>query len=365
MKILLIGDASNYHACLGGALRRLGHDVTVASSGSRWMHTHRDIDLSRPLPGKAGGALLALKLAAAARRLRGFDIVQISNPVFVELRPHRVKKIFDDLRRYNGAVYLTALGIDVPYYRMCCNTDCPLRYNDVFDHRADKLRVRQDDWLNKPLVALNDHVYSHIDGVITALYEYHLSVQRILPPDKIAYAGIPIDTQSIEPRPIAPDGRKISIFLGRHSYRMAEKGTDILEKAARIVAQRHPDTYRLDIVENLPYHDYVQRLRAADIVLDQLYSYTPATNALLAMAHGQAVVSGAEPEYYRFIGEDTLHPIINCSPDDSIDSIADIIQDAIADRDRLRQRGRRSRDFAVKHNDSITVAQRFINFWTR
>ena len=54
MKILLIGDASNYHACLGDALRRLGHDVTVASSGSRWMHTHRDIDLARPLPGKAG-----------------------------------------------------------------------------------------------------------------------------------------------------------------------------------------------------------------------------------------------------------------------------------------------------------------------
>ena len=365
MKILLIGDASNYHACLGDALRRLGHDVTVASSGSRWMHTRRDIDLSRPLPGKAGGALLALKLAASASRLRGFDIVQISNPVFVELRPHRVKKIFDDLRQYNGAVYLTALGVDVPYFRMCCDTACPLRYNDVFDLRAAKLRIRQDDWLNEPLLSLNDHVYSHIDGVVTALYEYHLSVERILPPDKIAYAGIPIDTLSIQPRPIAPDGRKISIFLGRHSYRMAEKGTDILEKAARIVAQRNPDTCRLDIVENLPYSEYLLRLRAADIVLDQLYSYTPATNALLAMAYGQAVVSGAEPEYYRFIGEDALRPIINCSPDDSIDAIADTLERAIADRALLRQRGRESRDFAVKHNDSITVARRFINFWTR
>ncbi len=49
MKILLLGDASNYHATLAHALRLEGHDVTLASSGSGWMRTHRDIDISRKM----------------------------------------------------------------------------------------------------------------------------------------------------------------------------------------------------------------------------------------------------------------------------------------------------------------------------
>ena len=52
MKILLLGDYSNYHRALSLALRKLGHDVTVASDGSRWMDTGRDIDLSRPFKNK-------------------------------------------------------------------------------------------------------------------------------------------------------------------------------------------------------------------------------------------------------------------------------------------------------------------------
>ena len=47
MKILLLGDASNYHVALAKGLRTLGHDVTVASNGSKWMKTPRDIDLYR------------------------------------------------------------------------------------------------------------------------------------------------------------------------------------------------------------------------------------------------------------------------------------------------------------------------------
>lgn len=47
MKILLLGECSNLHWTLAQGLRRLGHDVTVASDGSRWMDNKRDIDLSR------------------------------------------------------------------------------------------------------------------------------------------------------------------------------------------------------------------------------------------------------------------------------------------------------------------------------
>lgn len=363
MKILLIGDASNYHSCLGDALRRLGHNVTVASSGSRWMRTSRDIDLCRPFPGKAGGALLNVKLSMIANRLKGFDVVHIHNPIFVDLRPHRVRPVFDRLRRDNGAVYLTALGTDVPYYEMCVSGDCPLRYNDIYDLKTGQHRIADSNWMNKPLVDFNRYVYERIDGVITALYEYDLSVRRVLTGDKIAYGGIPVDTQSVVQVGPVPQSDKVTLFLGRHRGRLAEKGTDRLERAARIVVGRHPGLCSLEIVENRPYAEYVVRLRSADIVLDQLYSYTPATNALLAMAMGQAVVSGGEPEFYDFIGERELRPIINAVPDD--DALADAIECAVLDREALARRGREGRVFVERHNDALVVARRFIDFWTR
>lgn len=57
MKILLAGDYSNYHRALSLALRRMGHEVVVASDGSQWMNTARDIDTSRPFKNKVGGTV--------------------------------------------------------------------------------------------------------------------------------------------------------------------------------------------------------------------------------------------------------------------------------------------------------------------
>ena len=82
MKILLIGDFSNYHRALSDGLRQLGHDVTVASSGTQWLNTERDVDLRRR-GGKLGGALLYARLnSTLLPRLSGYDVVQICSPLF-------------------------------------------------------------------------------------------------------------------------------------------------------------------------------------------------------------------------------------------------------------------------------------------
>ncbi len=131
MRILLMGDASNFHRTLATGLRRLGCDVTVASSGSGFMQTDRDIDLRRPFPGKAGGLALWARLnGPLRRRLKGYDAVSVSNPVFLDLKPGRVRKVFNRLRRDNGAVFLTALATDLPYIEECLDPDSPLRYNE-------------------------------------------------------------------------------------------------------------------------------------------------------------------------------------------------------------------------------------------
>ncbi len=368
MKILLLGDASNYHRCLGDGLAALGHDVTVASAGSGWMDTDRNIDISRPLGGKLGGALLWAKLLAMQSRFKGYDIVQLSSPGFIEQRPNRIEKFFDLIRKHNGSVFLTALGTDHYFHKMCVDPNGPLKYNEwmingkLTNHYHSHQSIATE-WSGKLLEELARKIYSEVDGVVTALYEYDLSVKTVLPPDKVAYAGIPINTKSIKPVKMGETPQKVKFFLGRHKSRMSEKGTDIFERVARQLIDKHPSHCELEIVENLPYNKYIQQLRNAHVVLDQLYSYTPATNALLAMAMGLNTVSGGEPEFYDFIGEPSMRPVINGTPDN--DKLFSTLEEIALHPEQIIPRGIEGREFVVKHNDYIIVAQRFVDFWEK
>lgn len=369
LKILLMGDASNFHRCLAQGLRRMGHEVTVASDGSRWMDTERDIDLSRRLPWKFGGMMLWLKIKRMlAERFSGYDIVSVNSTCFATLRPERLRIIFDHLLTHNRKVFVSVLGSDTHYVRTCTGDNSPLRYNEwkvngrptaYMDANGKEIEL----WLAPELSDLCNHIYDKSAGAVTALYEYNQVCRSIMTDGRLAYGGIPIDTSSIEYSGIDPTGRKIRLFLGRHADRTVEKGTDRLLAVAQRVVDAHPDKCTLDIVENLPYSEYLKRLRNADIVLDQLYSYTPATNAMLAMAMGKVAVSGGEPEFYDFIGEKEKHPIVNAVPDDD-DALYRAVEDAVIHRERLADLGAKSREFVVRHNDVDVVAKRFIDFWT-
>ena len=179
----------------------------------------------------------------------------------------------------------------------------------------------------------------------------------------VAYGGIPIDTKTITPKYIDQIPEIITLFLGRHRDRQAEKGTDRIEQVAKAIVEKYPNRCRLDIVENLPYDEYLSRLRNAHVVLDQLYSYTPATNALLAMAMGLNTLSGGEDDFYNFIGETELRPTINAVPNN--ETLFSIFNDVVAHPEKLITRSREGRLFVDKHNDSQVVAQRFINFWLK
>lgn len=368
MKILLLGDASNYHRTLSKGLAAAGHDVTVASAGSGWMETARDIDLSRR-QGKLGGALLWVRLnTVLSGLLKGYDVVQIHNPVFVNLRPPRVRVLFDRLKRDNGAVFLTQLGTDSQYVDMCFAKDCPLRYSEFMVGREPTPYTQRHpmvvaDWLGDELRDHCRYVYDNIDGVVSALYEYHLSCLRVLPPDLVAYGGIPVDMSVANAMKIPCDG-KLRVMVAAHKGREDEKGIDRILPVVERLAGDFPDSLELDLVQNVPFAQFRQILDSAHVVVDQLYSYTPATTALMAMASGKVVVSGAEEEYYDFIEESDLRPIVNADPLD-IDSLYFHLSTIVKDRamaQRLSDEGRR---FVAKHNGVDVVAQRFLKFWER
>ena len=102
-------------------------------------------------------------------------------------------------------------------------------------------------------------------------------------------------------------------------------------------------------------------MRSCHVVADQLYSYTPSTNALQAMAMGKVVISGGEEEYYKFIGEEVLRPIINADP--RTENLAEWLEPLLLDRADLQRRSLQGRKLVEKHNDIRVVADRLLEAW--
>ena len=371
MKILLLGDASNYHHSLSIGLANMGHQVTVASHGSSWMDTARTIDISRK-DGKLGGLIFWLKIKQLLKQdLRGYDVVQIHNPIFLSLRPHRVRAVFDELKRHNGKVFLTALGTDSAYISMCKrdwdNIDkATLKYNEWmaggkttpnFMQSADAFNA----WLTEPLASHCRHIYDNVDGVVSALYEYHLAFEGLMPSEKLAYGGIAVEMPSEMPHGVSSDG-KVKIMVACHKGREAEKGVDKLLPVIKAFADANADKVQLDFVQNVPFAQFKSILDNADIVVDQLYSYSPSTTPLMAMARGKVAVTGGEEQFYDFIGEKALRPIVNPNPL-NIEALAGDLQRIVDDPNLLRRMSAESREFVAKHNSVDVVARRFVDFW--
>ena len=357
------------HNCLAQELRCLGHEVTVASDGSRWMNTGRDINLLRR-PGLLGTLRYVYDIQRALPKMTGYDIVQIASPIFLRLRPHRNARVFDYLKAHNRRMVLSALGTDMVYYD-ACHDGHTFRYSDYrlgdepspYVGSSEYIAQQQDNWKQPFMREHSDHILAGIDGVVACLYEYYAAYQPLMG-DRVAYAGIPIDTASLDFRPLEAAPDKVRLFIGIQRDRHVIKGTDRLLAAMKRVHDRYPGLTELEVVENLPYDEYTRRMRASHVILDQLYSYTPGTNALIAMAQGLVAVSGAEPEYYDLIGETVNQPIVNVSPlvEGDIDHKLSWL---VEHRDQLPQMSRASRIFVEKHNAAPVVAQRYLDYWNQ
>ncbi len=368
MKILLIGEYSNVHNTLAQGLRQLGHEVCVVSNGDFWKNYPRDIDVARK-PGKIGGIRLMLKLYSLLPKLRGYDVVQLINPMFFEIKAERLFFFYRYLRKHNRRVFLGAFGMDY-YWVHTCTSTMPLRYSDFnigSTLRTDSEAVKeQHDWLGTAKERLNKLIANDCDGIITGLYEYHVCYQPAFP-GKTRFIPFPVTTNptplTANPSPLTANPSPLTIFIGISKNRSAYKGTDIMLKAAETIAGKYPEQVTLRKAEGVPFEEYRQMIEDSDVLLDQLYSYTPAMNALLAMSKGIVVVGGGEPENYEILGEKVLRPIINVQP--TYDSVCQELEQLVLHPDRLSELKRQSIEYVRKHHDYITVARQYLDFWTQ
>lgn len=361
MKILLLGEYSNVHWTLAQGLRQFGHKVTVISNGDFWKNYPRDIDIQRE-KGKIGGLKLWTKLIFLLPQLRGYDIVQLINPLFLELKAERIFFFYNYLRKHNKKIVLGAYGMD--YYWIKINiTDMPLRYSDF---NIDKtLRTNKDaikeqkDWLGTAKEKLNKYIAQTADGIVAGLYEYKVCYDKGFK-NKTVFIPFPIKLKKIHITK-RPPKQQIKIFIGISKKRSQYKGTDIMLKAAQKIKEKYPNKVQLKIVEGVPFKEYIKAMIESDILLDQLYSYTPAMNALEAMSNGIIVIGGGEDENYKILKEKTLRPIINVLP--TYESCFNEIQKLVLNPNKIDLLKKQSIDYINKHHNYTKVAKQYIDFY--
>lgn len=362
MKILLLGEYSNVHWTLSEGLRALGHEVTVISDGDNWKNYKRDINLRRSSMSALDSFIYLLKAERIIARCKGYDVVQIINPVFLNLKAERMLHFYKMLRRNNRSLFMGAFGMD--YFWVKAGLDCTtFRYSDFNMGKTIRSSSYNDicisDWLKGAKGKLNTYIAQDCDGIISGLYEYDASYRPYFS-EKLRFIPFPIKMETL-PEVCERTDSRVRFFIGIQKTRSEYKGTDIMLRALERIEQDFPSDCEVVRAESIPFEQYKELMNASDVLLDQLYSYTPAMNALLAMAKGLVVVGGGEEENYEILSEKELRPIINVEPNE--DSVYSQLKYLVMHKDVIPVLKQQSLEYISKHHDYKKVAQRYLKFW--
>ncbi|MBQ8051568.1 MAG: glycosyltransferase family 1 protein [Bacteroidaceae bacterium] len=362
MKILLVGEYSNVHWALAEGLKALGHKATVLSDGDHWKGYQRDIDLRRRSLGRIDTLRYLFDLKRTWPRLCDYDVVQLINPVFLDLRAERILPYYEKLRKRNGRMFLGSFGIDKPWVEEGLKPDT-FRYSDFYlfgQRRHNSFTAEMEaDWMG-PKGELFDTIAHDCDGIIAGLYENYRCCQPKYA-EKLHFIPFPVSSPS-HPSPRTSHPSPLTFFIGIQRKRSEYKGTDIMLRALEKLHAKYPTQMRVVKAESVPFAQYQKMMDESQVLLDQLYSYTPAMNGLLAMSKGLVLVGGAEPEHYDLLGEHELQPIINVQPTEE-DVFLQIEKRLLQHPDDIRQLSLDSQRYVRRHHDPIRVAERYLSVW--
>ena len=179
--------------------------------------------------------------------------------------------------------------------------------------------------------------------------------------DKLTYIPFPIEADKHVAAKLYTNERKLRFFIGIQRTRSIYKGTDIMLRALERIEKDYPNDCEILKAENVPFEEYSRMVNECDILLDQLYGYSPGMNALLAISKGKIVVGGAEEECYNILNEDELRPMINVVPDE--DDVYNKLKRLIENKETVARLQQKSVEFVDKHHSPRKVAKQYLDFW--
>lgn len=376
MKVLLVGEYNRAHKFLKDALIKLGHEALVVGLTDGFKKAEVDIEIKNNydkgfrkrwrwlLRKLFDYDLNSLDVKRQIQELKtsisGYDVVQFINESPFICRPHIEQDIFDMLREWNDKVYLLSCGTD--HISVQYAFDKKYRYSILtpyFEGRVPKQDYSLGlKYLEPNFKALHEHLYEHINGVISSDFDYYLPLKDH--PKHLGLIPHPIDVDQIKFKPLEIRD-KIIIFHGINRNNYYKKGNDIFNEALDHLVLNYGDRVEIITAENLPYAEYINAFDSAHILLDQIFAYDQGYNALEAMAKGKVVFTGAEQEWLEHYGleEDTV--AINALP--NVDAIVNKLSHLIDHPEQLIEISKRARAFVEAHHHYVKCAERYLEFW--
>ena len=355
MKILLLGEFSSFHQNLAEGLRALGHDAVVAGDGDGYKNIPVDIKLDSTHQNFYGKVERNLKKIKFLSRIEDYDVVQLINPFFVNLHIPFLQKIYEQISVRNNKFFMTAAGSDAYYWKYANKKMLysPLDDSLRFDIKKNKYFMQSDKaW------KFNKEILNHLNGIIPIMYEY-----------QICYTGKTEKLMPLIPIPINTDKHKfidfkkkdkLHIFHGLSRYGF--KGTRHIESAFKKIEKKFPNYVKTTIIGGISFDDYMRHLSKADVVIDQVNSYSMGMNALISMAMGKIILGGNEIE--SNLNEHNLdNPCINVRPDS--DNIVEKVEELLDKKNYLESIAHDGRQYIEKYHSHISVAKQYLDAWKK
>ena len=367
MKILLLGEASFVHSTLRKGFKELGHDVVLMSDGNKLRNCPRDVDLKRDMRyGKLGGFIVLWRLLKNVRRLFGNDIVQIQNFQFVPLKVWLNRLIFIILKLGNRKVV------------KCCLTEDPVTdmrqaegifmYSDTHigtrPINVEQNRERIAEQMRPEYIKCCAYANAKADALLPCLYEYYACYDMPEYREKLYYMPLPMEIPAVTTVCRLKVEGPVRVLVGIQKERDYIKGAGLIAALVDKIAQENPGRIEVRRIVDVPYDEYLAMIDEADVLVDQLYSYTPSMNSLAAMAHGTVVIGGGEEEYYDFIGERELRPIINVRPEQD-DYNLKALRSALLCPEKIEDMKRQGLEFVIKHHDYLKVSGMYLDVYKK
>ncbi|QTX31901.1 glycosyltransferase [Aminithiophilus ramosus] len=361
MKILLIGEYSGLHNNLSEGLLELGHEVTIASSGDGWKNFHTDIALSKThFKGRLGKIESKFNLFRVAETAANYDIIQLISykQVGPYLNPLFIKKLFNK----NPNIFILATGsspITTKYQRKnfpYCPFSISREEIDSVDCSDVEKFIKQS---KNPLMILEEKkCLKYAKKIIPTSISYLLPYQNASNCIK-DFIPMPINTKKYQN--VLFDSKKnngkIKILYGLS--RGCLKGHVHIKKALDKIQEIKLKNIEITIINQVSFNNYVSLVRDCDFLIDQCKSYSYGMNALLGLAMGKIVFSGAE----NSIKEQLKNcPIVNINPDHL--DIYNKIMNLIENSDEIICKKKQALLFVQENHDYINIAKKYLNIWT-
>ena len=378
MKILLAGEYSRLHNTLKEGLKKTGHTAHVLSSGDDFKNYPSDFSF-RPLWHERQPLLFlrkiihrfsgfdtavwekSIRLKKIIPRLRDYDVVQLINTYPFETPLKTEQQFLQRLFLQNKKSFLLACGDD--YVTNKYYLEGKMRYSVLTPYLENPYLKKRFGYslkyLNEDFKRLHDFVMENVRAVIPTDLDYAIPYKNH--PKNAGMIPNPVNTDKITYEfPSLKDG--IVIFHGINSGNIWKKGNMFFSNALRLIKKKYGNRVRIIETYDLPYDRYMDYLKKAHIVLDQVYSYDQGYNALESMAMGKVVFTGAEKEFYDRYG--LTEPVcINALPDSMY--LTEKLSELIENPDLLRRISLNARRFIEREHDYKEIARRYVKVWQR